>query len=73
MPLFQPPAGWDGVAPAKPDQGKTELRGQAISERPNRYECDFLQTKSMTLAERLRLEGEGEGKLEGVSQGLSQG
>ena len=32
-----------------------------------------LQTKTMTLADQLRLEGKEEGKLEGLSQGLSEG
>jgi hypothetical protein len=44
-----------------------------LKERIKTIRSKTLQTKTMTLADQLRLEGKEEGKLEGLSQGLSQG
>jgi predicted transposase/invertase (TIGR01784 family) len=50
-----------------------DLNISLLKERLKTIRSKPLQTKTMTLADQLRLEGKEEGKLEGLSQGLSQG
>jgi hypothetical protein len=50
-----------------------ELNVSLLEERIKTIRSKPLQTKTMTLADQLRLEGKTEGKLEGISEGLSEG
>ena len=50
-----------------------ELNVSLLKDRIKTIRSKPLQTKTMTLADQLRLEGKTEGKLEGLSEGLSSG